>query len=157
MKREFLETKKYPGNDWFSKQVIYCATWNKLKRIYPLDASSISENCPICGLEHSNLLDRGIANTIRLFNDKGWNTLFSCSGHPDDFCKGYIYFNIPIVNAVLRILDELPLSWYIDLADLKRNKLIIRTNKTRDDEYPYYLDEIEDFAKKVPRIVCLNY
>lgn len=62
-------------------------------------------------------LDTDIVECIIKLNEKGWRTRFSCVGHKDER-DAYIYF-YDEVGKYASIFDTLPLSWYLDLENLK--------------------------------------
>lgn len=95
--------------------------------------------CKKCGFKFevytSDIIDRGIISTIALLNKKGYGTIFSCAGHPNDQYAAYIYFRD---YETLRLLLErypLPDSWFLDERyRAPRHGLIIRSkfnNKSR--------------------------
>lgn len=154
-----MKEKKLPSKKWFKEQVLYCPELDKIyltktkrKQAREIMKERIQRKCPICGFYHEVIyLDARIANAIMTFNEKEYRTKYSCSGHPDSRCLPYIYFDLKISDSILRVFDNLPLSWYVDVSDLKEGRLIIRSESPSDiNGYPEYLDDLEAFSHEVP-------
>ena len=100
--------------------------------------------CPECGNHAVGIeLDFHIAPIIQVLNKKGYYTLFCCEGH-SIYDGGYIYFED---DFAMRYIVYLPDSCFVDLGDLREDKLIIRfeyCNKYRA------LEEIYEWALQLP-------
>lgn len=116
------------------------------------------EQCKYCNQRYpiSIELDINIAQSISIFNKKGYSTKFCCESH-NNGDQGYIYFKN---NKILDYIDYLPDSWYLDLTDIKepifdlemgrpvnKSNIIIRT-----DYYSFEnsMIDILEFAKSLP-------
>lgn len=112
--------------------------------------------CESCG-KYAKLieLDPNIAETISLLNKKGYLTKFCCEGHNeqrDD--NGYVYFED---RSIEDYLYTLPISWYIDLEDIRNlwyefnpnRGYVIRCDSFNKAEAIY---DINQWAKTLPTL-----
>lgn len=103
--------------------------------------------CKYCNTDHPHFteLDYNISEVISKLNKKGYRTLFSCEGHKEDN-EAYIYF---MSNNILKYTSMLPISWNVDLDNLKENKVIIRSSYENFDEA---MNDIRDFVDSLPEL-----
>lgn len=112
--------------------------------------------CESCG-KYAKLieLDPNIAETISLLNKKGYLTKFCCEGHNERRRdNGYIYFKD---RSIEDYLHTLPISWYIDLEDIRKlwyefnpnRGYVIRCDSFNKAEALY---DINQWAKTLPTL-----
>ena len=79
----------------------------------------LKRTCDFCNAEDVDLIqvDVNIIESISILNKKGFKTRFCCEGHGDTSTNGYILFDN---NNIDKFLDTLPITWYLDLDDMKR-------------------------------------
>ena len=109
--------------------------------------------CPNCKEDVKfELLDINIAQIIKVLNDKGYYTIFSCEGHiePDvytgeeGFAVPYIYFYNWNDSQILKD-HPLPDTWYIPSDEKACEIFLIRGAKLinyfdNEEEYKAYMD-----------------
>lgn len=106
--------------------------------------------CDECGeyIEEFLTIDGDIAETISLLNQKGYKTLFSCSGHPNS-TSAYIYFRN---SRYLNYIKSIPENWKIDVNDyILKLDLIIRSEYRK-----YNPDELYNWAVGLPPIETID-
>jgi hypothetical protein len=105
------------------------------------------DKCPECEGRDLDLivLDPNIADIISALNKKGYFTEYCCEGHGT--CDPYIYFKNLDLYDLFSL--NLPLSWYIDIQDLKENSLVIRADETN---WESALEELQEWVDSLPDI-----
>ena len=123
-----------------------------LKEVYAQPRKIIGY-CKDCDYRHAFIeLDAGIGEMVSELNKKGYYTFYSCEGHPEleESPLAYIYFqfNKATIPYVLDLFSDLPTSWFLDLSDLKRDMLIIRSDNLSDS---LYLLELQEWVETLPK------
>lgn len=106
--------------------------------------------CPECGNDNHDLIeiDPNIADTISILNRKGFHTAFCCEGHGDNDTLAYIYFVRKYIME--KYIGTLPLTWYVDLDDIRRGHFIIRSESSN---YVEAMLDIYEWAKSLPTLI----
>ena len=103
-------------------------------------------DCPKCGFTQFIEVDPNIVKAISILNKKGYHTRFCCEGHYKGVkCNTYIYF-VHCYN----IFDTLPMSWELDLDDMKRGQTVIRTFSKSPEYNKEALFDITNWAMGLP-------
>ena len=79
-------------------------------------------------IKKSIKVDPLIANAIKILNEKGYTTKFSCSGHPDELYKyennlyhlgSYVTFEHDVFNVITEV-KNIPKNWICNEIGLYR-------------------------------------
>lgn len=128
----------------------------------------VSMTCPNCGstTPSAPLIDAEIYPTIKILNEKGYYTDFSCSGHYDEYTGGtsYAYISFGPVSKMAErsgvydnISDNIPDTWHLDTTDYfgfgHRGHVIRVRDEVQDtDPDKNYLKDILNWAKQLPNL-----
>ena len=95
------------------------------------------DGCPYCGDWRTLIeIDPNIVEAISILNKKKIHTRFCCEGH-NNGALAYISFDKlvqMIPGFVESLMYDLPITWYLDINALLRNRIIIRSNYCNHDE-----------------------
>lgn len=100
-----------------------------------------------CDKCHNNIteyinIDGDIAAPISLLNQKGWKTISSCSGNPENK-KAYIEFKD---NNYIKYIPIVPKGWRFDVSSYMKYKKYIFVSKYGE----YNTVELYEWVKRLP-------
>lgn len=101
-----------------------CINWSEIKDLptEKLDLWPVYKGHKVEAIELDGkyeLIDVGISGLIQTLNSAGYKTIYCCSGHEDDYFRGYIMFECDERNAKLigRVAEKYLMMDKVDVDD----------------------------------------